>query len=50
MTIQSCSEEVTGLVSLGRARRPIDADFMALPPEVLATAMQTRIRYFHASA
>jgi glycyl-tRNA synthetase beta chain len=40
-------EEVTGLVEFPVVLAgSIDADFMALPPEVLATAMRTHQRYF----
>ncbi len=40
-------EEVTGLVEFPVVLAgAIDADFMALPPEVLATAMRTHQRYF----
>jgi glycyl-tRNA synthetase beta chain len=40
-------EEVTGLVEFPVVlAAAIDADFMALPPEVLATAMRTHQRYF----
>ena len=40
-------DEVTGLVEFPVVLMgAIDADFMALPPEVLATAMRTHQRYF----